>query len=531
MDRSTLQRKSVDDLREIAKQLDLTGVGRLRKADLIDTIIGEMDDDQGADAGDDEQDADASSSGDADSSEEKRDARHRDEVIERRRSRSRNRRDDDAADDRDNDRDNGDDNGDDNDRDNGGGTGSSNGNGNGRGNGRSRARSRDRRQPSKGRGDLEGLDEREGVLDLLPEGYGFLRTTGYVSGPRDVYVSQSYVRRFNLRRGDLLGGPVRFNKGNDKFPALARLETCEGVVVENEHDPILRDRPDFTDLDVAFPDQQLELADGGGDVLAAVDLFAPVGRGQRALLLVPPAADTGALVRAVAAGVANAADDVEIFVALLDARPEEIAECDQSLDAEVVGSPLDAPAEDHVAAAELVIERAKRLAERGQDVVVVLDSLTQLGRAYNLAGSATSRTLPGGIDAAAIGPLKQLFGAARNLAGDGSLTLLAVAGVDPDSETDRTIVDHLRGAGNAELRFDPTLGAVEDVPALDVRRSGTRRAEALVGQDTARAASAVRRTLAEVDPGRAWEVVAGALSDGADTDELLKAAEAAADDD
>ena len=344
-----------------------------------------------------------------------------------------------------------------------------------------------------------------------------------MSGDKDVYVSQSYVRRFNLRRGDLLGGPVKFNKGNDKFPALARLETCEGDVVENEHDPILRDRPEFADLDVAFPDEQLVLGGGGSPVLRAIDAFAPLGRGQRALLLTPPAADAGALVRAIGGACAEL-DDVDVFVALIDARPEEISECERTLDAEVVGSPLDAPAEDHVAAAELVIERAKRLAERGRDVVVLFDSLSQLGRAYNLAGSSSGRSLPGGLDTGAIAPLKQLFGSARNIDGEGSLTLLALAGLDPDSDTDRTILDHLRGAGNAELRFAPSLGTDGELPALDIANSGTRRSEGLVGDDAARAAGEARSLLAQLDAGAAWALVAEHLGGKGDLTDLAEAA-------
>ncbi len=498
MDRSTLERKSVDDLREIAKQLDLSGVGRLRKADLIDTIIGEIQDEEADEDGEGEDN-------------------DRNGVIQRRRSRTRNRSNgngsssDDGDGSTDDDADAADD-GDDDDDDGGS-------------NGRSRARSRDRRKRSRNRpSELEGLEEREGVLDLLPEGYGFLRTTAYVSGDRDVYVSQSYVRRFNLRRGDLLGGPVKFNKGNDKFPALARLETCEGEVVENEHDPILRDRPDFAELDVVFPDEQLVLGHGGSPVLRAIDAFAPVGRGQRALLLTPPAADAGALVRAIG-GALEEVDDLDVFVALIDARPEEITECERTLDAEVVGSPLDAPAEDHVAAAELVIERAKRLAERGRDVVVLFDSLSQLGRAYNLAGSSSGRSLPGGLDTGAIAPLKQLFGSARNIDGDGSLTLLALTGLDPESATDRTILDHLRGAGNAELFFAPSLGADGELPALDVARSGTRRSEALVGDAAARAAGEARTLLAQLDPGAAWALLAGSLAGDGDVDAVVEAAQ------
>lgn len=509
MDRSTLERKSVDDLREIAKQLDLSGVGRLRKADLIDTIIGEMDD-----AGDDEDGDDARDSA-------------RDEVIQRRRSRTRNRTNGNGngGTDDDGDREDADDSADDADVD---GDDDSDDDADSSSNGRSRARSRDRRKRSRNRpSELDGLEEREGVLDLLPEGYGFLRTTAYVSGDKDVYVSQSYVRRFNLRRGDLLGGPVKFNKGNDKFPALARLETCEGEVVENEHDPILRDRPDFADLDVVFPDEQLVLGDGGSPVLRAIDVFAPLGRGQRALLLTPPAADAGALVRAIGGALADD-DGIDLFVALVDARPEEITECERTLDAEVVGSPLDAPAEDHVAAAELVVERAKRLAERGRDVVVLFDSLSQLGRAYNLAGSSSGRSLPGGLDTGAIAPLKQLFGSARNIDGEGSLTLLALTGLDPESETDRTILDHLRGAGNAELHFAPSLGADGELPALDVARSGTRRNEALVGDEAARAAGEARSLLAQLDPGAAWALLAAELADDGTVEDVLAAARDAA---
>lgn len=491
MDRSTLESKSVDDLKEIARQVELSGYSGLRKAQLIDAIVGELEGSDDADDGNDQSGADQNGAdqngadqGEDDGAEDEG-AGHRDEVIRRRRSRNRS-RDDDAG---------------------------------GNSNGRTRARSRERRKRNSGgsdkRSEHDGLEVREGVLDLLPEGYGFLRTTGYVSGDRDVYVSQSYVRRFNLRRGDLLGGPVKWNKGNDKFPAMARLETCEGGIVDNEHDPLLRDRPEFGELDVEHPDEQLEL--GGEDqslVLAAVDAFAPVGRGQRALLRTPPTADTGALVRALVSSIADGYDDVEIFVALIDARPEEVAECERRLDAEVVGSPLDAPPEDHVAAAELVVERAKRLAERGEDVVVVLDSLTNLGRAYNLAGSSSGRTLPGGIDTGAIGPLKQLFGAARNLVGAGSLTMLAVAGDDPQSATDSTILDHLRGAGTAELRFVPELGGDGEVPALDVHGSATRRAAALLGDDVVEVVAAARGALADLDRGAAWQVLADTIEDG-----------------
>lgn len=524
MDRSTLQRKSVDDLREIAKQLDLTGTTRLRKAELIDAIVGEIDGNgDNADGGDEGHDQGRNGDGGQ---------RRREEVIERRRSRSRNRTEEDGGDEASNDEASNDEPSDDEAGDDDRGSSSADSSDEGSEDGATgRGRSRDRRRRGKGRGDLDGLEEREGVLDLLPEGYGFLRTTGYVSGPKDVYVSQSYVRRFNLRRGDLLGGPVRFNKGNDKFPALARLETCEGETVENEHDPVLRERPDFADLDPRFPEEQLLLGDleGASPVLAAVDVFAPIGYGQRALLLTPPTADSGALVRALADAVLDASPDVELFVALIDARPEDIGEAERSLDAEVVGSALDAPPEDHVAAAELVVERAKRLAERGDDVVVLLDSLTQLGRAYNLAGSSSGRSLPGGIDSGAIAPLKQLFGAARNLDGDGSLTVLAVAGTDPESATDRTILDHLRGAGNAELRFDPTLGTDGELPALDVQRSGTRRVEAVVGADDAREAAAARRALAALAPADAWRVVADVLADGGDAAAVLAAAEDARD--
>ncbi len=558
MDRSTLERKPVGDLREIASSLSLTGVGRLRKADLIDRIMGEVnaaegDDGQSGDSADsadtttsedsaegsgddgsgddgsndegsdDESDSDASdeasdddASGDSDDGAESSGRRARDEVIERRRARARGgrpvaereQRDEpvkvrqpERVADRDADRDT--------DRD--GGRGRDAGRDAKRdddkrgddGDDANRNRNRSRNRSRGGNGGDDDLEIRSGVLDLLPEGYGFLRTSGYVSGPKDVYVSQSYVRRFNLRRGDLLGGPVRFNKGNDKFPALARLETCEGVQVSNEHDPLLRDRDLFEELTAVFPDERIHLeSDGGPQAMRVLDLVAPIGKGQRGLVVAPRAGGSTTLVRMLAQAIEANAPDMHVMAVLVDERPEEVTDLQRSIEGEVIASTFDRPAEDHTAVAELAIERAKRLVERGHDVVVLLDSLTKLGHAYNMSVTSAGRTMAGGMDAGALQAPKRLFGAARNLEEGGSLTIIATALIDTGSEADAAILEEFKGAGNMEARL-LTGNTPGGFPSVDVTRSGTRREELLRDMDELESVWKLRREWAEMEPSAA----------------------------
>ncbi len=491
MDRSTLERKSVNDLREIAGQLEISRAGRMRKAELIDAIVGEVDGrtEGGGDAGDA--------------------GRDRDEVIERRRARSRNRgtegdgdleeaADDDAS---------------------------------GRGRGRSRNRRRGRDDGGGngnggggGNGSGDEPEEREGVLDLLPEGYGFLRTTGYVAGHRDVYVSQSYVRRFGLRRGDVLGGPIRFNKGNDKFPALARLETCEGEQVSNEHDPVLHDRPDVDDLTAVFPTEQLVLSTPDAPpAVRLLDAVAPIGRGQRVLVEAPPRSGATTLLRQLAEVLPGAAPDAETLVVLIDERPEEVTEFRRATDVEVVASSFDRAPEDHTAVAELAVERARRLVERGRDVVVLLDSLTTIARAYEAASGGRGQA----TEAAAVQQAKRLFGAGRATEDGGTLTVVALVRTGTGSPTDDALVAALQGTATTRVRLAPVVTREGLFPAVDVPATWTSRAELLVGDDAVEQADALRAGLAGHTTTAARTVLGEALADADDASTFLKKAVAA----
>lgn len=498
MDRSTLERKSVGDLREIAGQLDIAGTGRMRKAQIIDAIVGEVGDDAG------------NGSGDGGRGEDDR-QRARDEVIERRRARARS-RDEDEDDGGDGD----DERGDGEDRDDDGG--------------RSRGRNRNRRRENRnGSGNGEGggrerddTEVREGVLDLLPEGYGFLRTTGYVAGHKDVYVSQSYVRRFGLRRGDVLGGPIRFNKGNDKFPALARLETCEGEEVGNEHDPILHDRPDVDDLTVVFPDRRIGLADQDAPaVVRVLDALAPVGHGQRVLVEAPLRAGATTLVTELARALPVVAPDAEVLAVLIDERPEEITAMRRATDVEVVASSFDRAPDDHTAVAELAVERAKRLVERGRDVVLLVDSLTTIMRAYEAqAGGGRGQS----NEAAAVMAAKRLFGAGRSTEEGGSLTIVAIVRTETGHDTDELLRAALQGTSTTRVRLVPAAVHVEVFPVLDPRGTWTGRDDLLRDEDELDAASALREAVDDHDPAQVHAALGRSAVDAPDATAVLRAA-------
>jgi transcription termination factor Rho len=486
MDRSVLESKSVAELREIAAALGLKGHQRLKKADLIARIA-----DAGADASpssaggelsgaDRDQAATPQRRGD----DEREDARGEDD----RGDRDRDGRDgDDHRDDRDDRDDRGDRDRDDREDDRG-----RNGDRDAR-----RGRSRGRQRAGEGgrNGDGEDVEVREGVLDLLPEGYGFLRCTGYLAGAQDVYVSQSFVRRFDLRRGDLIAGPIRRNRNSDKFPALARVERIEGEVFHP--DPNAPRRPDFDQLVASYPTERIVLRAGDDPVLPRlVDLLAPIGRGQRGLLLAPPKAGKTTALGQLARAIEAAAGDVQVLALLVDERPEEVTELEHSLEGEVVATTFDRPAEDHTQVAELVIERAKRLVERGQDVVVLLDSLTRLVRAYNVVVPSSGRVLPGGVDPAALTPAKRLFATARNVEDGGSLTILATAVASDTSRMDQVIVEGFTDTATMELHLDAGLAQQRIWPAIDVAATGTRREERLVDATRLEGTGALRRALA-----------------------------------
>jgi transcription termination factor Rho len=332
----------------------------------------------------------------------------------------------------------------------------------------------ERREPYYDEADLE---VREGILDVLPESYGFLRVTGYLPGDRDVYVAANQVRKYGLRKGDVVAGPIRPPRTQEKFPALVRIDHVSGMTLDEA-----RDRPKFGDLTPLFPDQRLRLEVEGqpNHVLARiVDLIAPIGKGQRGLIVSPPKAGKTTVLKEIANSIAHNNPECTLIVVLVDERPEEVTDMQRSVKGEVVFSTFDRPAEEHTQVAELAIERAKRLVEMGHDVVILLDSITRLARAYNLATPASGRILSGGVDSTALYPPKRFFGAARNIEEGGSLTILGTALVETGSRMDEVIFEEFKGTGNMELRLDRKLADKRVYPAIDIEASGTRKEELL----------------------------------------------------
>ncbi|MGH9166462.1 MAG: transcription termination factor Rho, partial [Acidimicrobiia bacterium] len=283
------------------------------------------------------------------------------------------------------------------------------------------------------------LEEREGILDILPEGYGFLRCTGYLPGERDVYVSASQIRKFGLRRGDLVSGPIRPPRSQEKFPAITRISTIDGGSPEEG-----RNRPSFGDLTPLFPDERLRLEVDGrpdGVLTRIVDLIAPIGKGQRGLIVSPPKAGKTTVLKEVANSITANNPECYLMVVLVDERPEEVTDMQRSVKGEVIYSTFDRPPDEHTQVAELAMERAKRLVERGTDVVILLDSITRLARAYNLSAPASGRILSGGVDSTALYPPKKFLGAARNIEEGGSMTVLATALVETGSRMDEVIFE------------------------------------------------------------------------------------------
>jgi transcription termination factor Rho len=316
-----------------------------------------------------------------------------------------------------------------------------------------------------------------GYLDLREEGFGFLRTAGFLSGPGDVYVSISQVRRFALRKGDHLEGAARPAGGNEKYPALLRIDSVSGLTPDEA-----RGRPRFENLTPLFPDSRLRLelpGDPANVTARIVDLISPIGKGQRGMIVSPPKAGKTTILKQIAHSIETNNPDVHLIVLLVDERPEEVTDMRRSVKGEVVASTFDRPAEEHTQVAELTIERAKRMVEMGRDVVIVLDGITRLARAYNMALPATGRIMSGGLDTAAIYPPKKFFGAARNIEEGGSLTILATALVETGSRMDEVIFEEFKGTGNMELRLDRKLAERRIYPAMDVNGSSTRHEELL----------------------------------------------------
>jgi transcription termination factor Rho len=349
------------------------------------------------------------------------------------------------------------------------------------------------------------MEVREGTLDILPEGYGFLRVTGYLPGEMDVYVSASQIRKFGLRKGDRIDGPIRPPRSQEKFPALTRILGVNGMTADEA-----RERPKFSKLTPLFPDVRLRLEVEGNPnhtLARIIDLIAPIGKGQRGLIVSPPKAGKTTVLKEIAHSIEANNPECYLMVVLVDERPEEVTDMQRSVRGEVVYSTFDRPAEEHTQVSDLALERAKRLVEMGTDVVILLDSITRLARAHNLATPASGRILSGGVDSTALYPPKRFFGAARNIEEGGSLTIMGTALVETGSRMDEVIFEEFKGTGNMELRLDRGLADRRIYPAVDISQSGTRKEELLFDRSELLQVWKLRRVLLALEPGAALELL------------------------
>ena len=357
----------------------------------------------------------------------------------------------------------------------------------------------------------------DGILEIIEDGFGFLRGQRFLPGPDDIYVSQSQIRRFGLRTGDRVSGQVRPPKDNEKFFSLLRVEAVNGIDPETA-----RRRPSFDTLTPIFPLELINL-ETAPNILSTrlLNLVAPIGRGQRGLIVSPPKAGKTMLLKSIANGVSANCPDIHLMVCLIGERPEEVTDMRRSIEGEVISSTFDEPVEDHTKVAEMALERAKRLVEGGRDVVILLDSITRLARAYNLAVPPSGRTLSGGIDPVALYPPKRFFGAARNIEGGGSLTIVSTCLIDTGSRMDDVIYEEFKGTGNMELHLDRKLAERRIYPSIDVQRSGTRREELLLDETTLRQVWTMRRMVSMLGGSEGTELVLGRLAKTQSNQEFL----------
>lgn len=348
----------------------------------------------------------------------------------------------------------------------------------------------------------------EGVLEIMDDGYGFLRQQRFLPGPNDIYVSMSQIRRFGLRTGDLVSGQVRPPKETEKYFGLLRVEAVNGV------DPdTAKLRPHFDELTPIYPLEMFHLETTSENLSGRlIDLVAPVGKGQRGLIVAPPKAGKTTLLQHIANGISANYPSAYLMIVLVGERPEEVTDWERSVKGEVLSATFDEPTENHVHVAEMALERAKRLIEGSRDVVVLLDSITRLARAYNLAVAPSGRTLSGGLDPVALYPPKRFFGAARNIEGGGSLTIIGTCLVDTGSRMDDVIYEEFKGTGNQELTLDRKLQERRIFPAIDIQRSGTRREELLLESWVLQKVWTMRRMLSAVGPVEGTELLLNRLS-------------------
>jgi transcription termination factor Rho len=547
-DRTALEQKLIPELQRIAQEMGIEGTQRLRKAGLIDAIVakGGNGSGDGAPAGgstpvavaERAREGDAASAPDAGSPTSETEAPERTDDEDRGRDRTSDDGDqvehDDARGDRGN-RDQGGGN-----RDQGGGNrdqGGGNrdqggGNRDQRGNqerGRRQRPSREDRRRMREERRLREEQERaeelksaptlSGILDLLPDGYGFLRTSGYAPGSEDIYVSVSQVRKASLRKGDVVAGKVRRPRDNEKYLALLDVETVNGQEPEQA-----KERRNFDKLTPLFPDERFRLESGPTAVAERIiDMISPIGKGQRGMVVSPPKAGKTTILKQIANGILASNPEVHLIVLLVDERPEEVTDWQRTVTAaEVVYSTFDKPTDQHIQITELVLERAKRLAEAKQDVVIMLDNLTRLARAYNLSMPASGKILSGGIDASALYPPRRFFGAARNIEEGGSVTIIASALVETGSRMDEGIFEEFKGTGNMELRLDRQLAEKRIFPAINVDASSTRKEELLLPPDELALVIKLRRVLHALDPGAALELLTDKIRATKSNEQFLK---------
>ncbi len=495
MTTTELAAMTLPKLKEVASQLGIEGAAKLKKDALV-TAIGDLQ------------------AANREAAKAEREARRE----ARNAKRNNNKKSDDAEDSEGSSEDNSndDDNSSDNSSDNRGDRGDRHDRGDRNRN--RRDRNRDRNGRDRNRNDRGGREEREpvigeddvlvpvgGLVDIL-ENYSFIRTAGYLPGPNDVYVSQGQVRKYGLRKGDVVTGQVRQAREGEqkqKYNPLITLETVNGVPVEEA-----KARVEFGKLTPLYPQERLRLETEPNILTTRViDLIAPIGKGQRGLIVAPPKAGKTMVLQAIANAITVNNPEVHLMVVLVDERPEEVTDMTRSVKGEVIASTFDRPAEDHTMIAELAIERAKRLVELGHDVVVLLDSITRLGRAYNIAAPASGRILSGGVDSAALYPPKKFFGAARNIEDGGSLTILATALIETGSRMDEVIFEEFKGTGNMELILDRRLADKRIFPAVNVVSSSTRKEEILMGSEELNIVWKLRRVLHALEPQAALELL------------------------
>ena len=391
--------------------------------------------------------------------------------------------------------------------------------------GRGRGRGNDQRSDAPGKKkfdvELDGVIEGEGVLEMMPDGYGFLRSAdyNYLTSPDDIYVSPSQIKLFGLKTGDTVRGAIRPPKEGEKYFALLRVSNINGLEAKD-----VRDRVPFEYLTPLFPDQKFNLSHSptGRDFgNRLIDLFTPIGKGQRGLLVAQPKTGKTFLLKDLANAISKNHPECYIIVLLVDERPEEVTDFKRSVNAEVVASTFDEPADNHVRVAAIVLEKAKRLTESGHDVVVLLDSITRLARAYNTVAPSSGKVLSGGVEANALQKPKKFFGAARNIEDGGSLTILATALIDTGSKMDAVIFEEFKGTGNMELQLDRNLANRRMYPAMDVTRSSTRREELLLDKDTIQRMVLLRKHLADMKPEESMTFLLKHMKDTVSNDEFL----------